>query len=63
MSDRADSLEVIHHEYVGRYRRILQTYLTDSERRFVERRLAEEEAALAAAIDVEASAQTRSHAL
>lgn len=31
---------------VERYRRLLSTYLTENEREFVERRLAEEEAAL-----------------
>jgi hypothetical protein len=35
-----------HEAAVQRYRRLLETYLTDTERRFVERRLLEEQQAL-----------------
>jgi hypothetical protein len=35
-----------HQSNIKRYRTILQTYLTDEERAFVQRRLLEEEAAL-----------------
>ena len=35
-----------HKTNIQRYRRTLETYLTTEERRFVERRIAEEEAAL-----------------
>ena len=40
------TLKFVHRANIGRYRRILATYLTDKERRFVERRLAEEQASL-----------------
>lgn len=39
-------LELAHRANIDRYRRILETYLTDEERDFVELRLAEEQAAL-----------------
>lgn len=35
-----------HEANIERYRRLLRTYLTDTERAFVERRLAEEQSAL-----------------
>lgn len=35
-----------HRANIERYRRLLETYLTSDERRFVERRLAEEQAAM-----------------
>jgi hypothetical protein len=38
--------QFIHRENIARYGRILATYLTVDERRFVERRMAEEQAAL-----------------
>jgi hypothetical protein len=38
--------QFVHRENIARYGRILATYLTAEERRFVERRLAEEQAAL-----------------
>ena len=38
--------QFVHRANIGRYRRILATYLTDQERHFVERRLAEEQASL-----------------
>ena len=37
---------MVHQANIGRYRRILSTPLTDHERQFIERRLAEEEEAL-----------------
>ena len=40
------NLNFVHRANIGRYRRILATYLTDQERHFVERRLAEEQASL-----------------
>jgi len=38
--------QFVHRMNIARYQRILGTYLTAEERRFVERRLAEERAAL-----------------
>ena len=38
--------QFIHRANIVRYQKILATYLTDEERRFVERRVAEEQAAL-----------------
>ena len=38
--------QFVHRENIVRYRRILGTYLTAEERRFVERRLLEEQTAL-----------------
>jgi hypothetical protein len=35
-----------HHNNIGRYRKLLTTPLTDLERQFLERRLAEEQSAL-----------------
>jgi hypothetical protein len=46
--DRA--IRSVHQANIGRYRRILRTPLTDHERQFIERRLAEEEEALRAAV-------------
>jgi hypothetical protein len=37
-----------HHQNINRYRSLLQTNLTEFERRFIERRIAEEEAAVSA---------------
>ena len=45
-SELHTTLKFVHRANIGRYRRILATYLTDKERRFVERRLAEEQASL-----------------
>jgi hypothetical protein len=38
--------QFVHRTNIAKYRRILGTYLTTEERRFVERRLAEEQALL-----------------
>ena len=40
------NLKFVHRTNIVRYRKILATYLTDEERHFVERRLAEEQASL-----------------
>ena len=45
-SDINTAIRMVHQANIGRYRRLLSTPLTDHERRFVERRLAEEEDAL-----------------
>ena len=45
-SDLSKALRSAHRANIDRYRRLLQTHLTDDERQFVERRIAEEEAAL-----------------
>jgi hypothetical protein len=45
-SDLNRALRAAHCANIGRYRRLLQTYLTDDERQFVERRIAEEKQAL-----------------
>ena len=44
--DKQDARKSAHKANIERYRRILATYLTDGERRFLERRLAEEQAAI-----------------
>ena len=46
MSDTRNNLLFAHKTNVEKYRRILETYLTAEERRFVERRLNEEQASL-----------------
>jgi hypothetical protein len=46
MSDLETALSFAHRANIARYRRILGTYLTAEERRFVEQRVAEEQAAL-----------------
>lgn len=38
----AGKTRLTHQSNVGRYRRLLQTYLTETETRFIEQRLAEE---------------------
>ena len=45
-SDFSSALGYAHRMNIERYQRLLRTYLADNERRFVERRLAEEQAAL-----------------
>ena len=40
------NLKFVHRANIDRYKKILATYLTDEERHFVERRLAEEQASL-----------------
>ena len=40
------NLKFVHRTNIARYKKILATYLTDGERHFVERRLAEEQASL-----------------
>jgi len=39
-------MDFAHRENIRRYQRLLKTHLTDHERRFVERRIREEKAAL-----------------
>jgi len=46
MQMKTTTYQFVHRENIARYQRILGTYLTAEERRFVERRLAEEQAAL-----------------
>ena len=46
ISDLNNALLSAHRANLDRYRRLLRTYLTDSERQFVERRIAEERQAL-----------------
>jgi hypothetical protein len=43
---RETAQQYAHRQNLARYRRLLDTHLTAEERRFVERRLAEEQAAL-----------------
>jgi hypothetical protein len=45
-SELNKALRSAHRANIDRYRRLLKTHLTDGERQFVERRIAEEEAAL-----------------
>jgi hypothetical protein len=45
-SELNKALQCAHRANVDRYRRLLQTHLTDSERQFLERRIAEEQLAL-----------------
>ncbi len=44
--DGRTALIQAHHNNIGRYRRLLETRLTDVERRYIEARLCEEQAAL-----------------
>jgi hypothetical protein len=46
MQIEAATYQFVHRANIARYQRILGTYLTTEERHFVERRLAEEQAAL-----------------
>ena len=46
MPDMRDNLLFAHKANIERYRKILETFLTSEEERFVERRLAEEQTAL-----------------
>ena len=47
MTLQGDTMQhFVHRENIARYQRILRTYLTAEERRFVERRLREEQSAL-----------------
>jgi hypothetical protein len=45
-SDLNKALRSAHRANIDRYRRLLQTHLSDNERQFVERRIAEEQQAL-----------------
>jgi hypothetical protein len=45
-ADFERAVRSVHRANINRYRRLLATFLTDHERQFIERRLAEEEAAL-----------------
>lgn len=45
-SDLVSTLRWAHEANIQRYQRLLETFLTDNERRFVERRIAEEQQAL-----------------
>jgi hypothetical protein len=44
--DKDATRSFAHQKNIERYRKLLRTYLTDNERLFVQRRLAEEQAAL-----------------
>jgi len=46
MTPEAEIARFVHQANIAKYQKILTTYLTEHERRFVERRLAEEQAAL-----------------
>ena len=46
MMANTEITQFVHRANILKYQRILATYLTDHERHFVERRLAEEQAAL-----------------
>lgn len=46
IAERARAVQAVHQANIDRYRRLLTTYLTDGERQFVERRIAEEQEAL-----------------
>ncbi len=52
----------VHRDNIGRYRKILRTYLTETERQFVERRLAEEEEALRDIVEASGVSFVHSHA-
>jgi len=54
-SDLASMRQSVQRANVEHYRKILRTYLTDEERSFVERRIAEEEAAFQKAAAVSAT--------
>ena len=45
-TDKDATQSFAHQKNIERYRKLLRTYLTDNERLFVQRRLAEEQAAL-----------------
>lgn len=45
-ADIDKAIQAVHQANIGRYRRLLATHLTDHERQFLERRLAEEQEAL-----------------
>lgn len=46
MSELQNALVFAHRANITRYQKLLQTYLTENERQFITRRLAEEEMAL-----------------
>ena len=46
MSQEDPAVSFAHRENIERYKRILRTHLTEDERVFIQRRLAEEQAAL-----------------
>jgi hypothetical protein len=46
MTLETETSRFVHRANILKYKRILTTYVTDHERRFIERRLAEEQAAL-----------------
>ena len=56
MSDQDALMNWVHRQNIERYRRIMQTELTSTERRFIEQRIAEEQAGLRA---MEESARPR----
>ena len=62
MSDLGSTFKFVHSEKIGRYQKILRTYLTDKERCFVERRLAEEKAALKDVVEGNTAGHMRLHA-
>lgn len=58
MTPNTEVSQFVHRANIAKYQKILTTYLTEHERRFVERRLAEEQTALqqlvwsAASVDI-----------
>ena len=62
MSDQGGILRFVHSENIRCYQKILRTYLTDKERCFVERRLAEEKAALKDVVEGNTAGHMRLHA-
>jgi hypothetical protein len=46
MASSVEIAQFVHRSNIAKYERMLTTYLTELERRFVERRLAEEQVAL-----------------
>jgi len=57
MSDQVALMNWVHRQNIERYLRIMQTPLTEVERRFLEQRIAEEEAALRLTIKTETRAK------
>ena len=45
-ADYDNAVMFAHRRNIGRYKKLLKTYLTEHERRYVEQRLSEEQAAL-----------------
>jgi len=53
MDSNIDIWQFVHRANIAKYKRILTTYLTEHERRFVEARLAEEQAAFCQLASIE----------